>query len=360
MKKLYKLIILLLLAPSVLLANEDIGKYTQSKKIHKEFSISKNGKFKIVNKYGNINIHTWNENRIVIDVYIETNGNNEQKVLDKLKQISVNFDHDISYVYAKTIIEKSNYSNWSFFKSTNSIGMKINYTIKIPMTNTVEIHNDYGQITIDKILGKTKINCNYGSLFIGDLLNSENIINIDYNEKSTIEYLKGGTINSNYTTLEIEKSNKLRINADYSHIQIGSVNHLTYNCDYGNLNVENIGSIKGNSDYFHIKIKNLTDNATLSNEYGSIKINNILNGFSEVKIDSEYGNIKLGISENTPYTIKANIEYGSFKFDPSNFTFHKKNTRNSSKYYEGYYLKENHNARINLQTSYGSVTITNH
>jgi len=359
MKYLYKLIAILLFVPSVLLATDQTGKYTKSKKIHEEFSITKNGNFTLTNKYGHINIETWDENRIVIDVYIETNGNDEQKVIDKLKNISVDFDNDASFVTAKTIIQKSGYSGWSLFGKNNNIGMKINYTVKMPRTNQLLVNNDYGHISIDKLLGQAEINCDYGKLFIGELHHTENEINIDYNGKSTIEYIKGGRINSDYSTVEIEKSEILIVNADYSHVQIGTAKDLKYSCDYGDLKAENIGAISGSSDYFHVKIKNLSNSAKLSSDYGSIKIENIADGFSLVKVNSEYGNIKLGITGDTSYNFKAAVEYGSLKLDQSNYTFHKKVTKNSSKYYEGYHLKENNNAIINVQTSYGSVAVTN-
>lgn len=359
MRYLYKLIAFLLLVPTVLLATNHIGKYTKSKKIHEEFSIQKNGNFTITNKYGNINIITWNENRIVIDVYIETNGNDEQKVIEKLKKITVDFDHDNSFVMAKTIIQKSSYSSWNLFGNNHNVGIKINYTIKMPVTNTLIANNDYGNISIDKLLGKVKLNCDYGNLFIGELHHTENYININYNGKSTIEYIKGGSINSDYSTIEIENSDDLQITADYSHIQIGTSKKIKYNCDYGDLKAENIDVITGNSDYFHVKIKNLSNTAKLSSDYGSIKIRSILPGFSLVKINSEYGNVKLGIANNTSYNFKANVAYGNIKFDPTDYTFTKKVTKNSSKYYEGHYLKENSGATIQVQTSYGSVAITN-
>lgn len=359
MKYLYKLIAILMIVPSVLLATEHTGKYTKTKKIHKEFSISNDGNFKITNKYGNIKITTWDENRIVIDVYIETNGNDEKKVIDKLKNISVDFDSDPSSVTAKTIIQKSGYSGWSLFGHNNNIGIKINYTIKMPATNMLKVYNDYGNISIDKLLGKAEINCDYGKLFIGELHHSENYININYNGESTIEYIKGGTINSDYSTIEIEKSDNLNITSDYSHIQIGTAKNLKYQCDYGDLKAENIGSITGNSDYFHVKIKNLSDTAKLSSDYGSIKIGNILSGFSLIKITTEYGNIKLGIEGKTPYNFKANVEYGNLKFDQTDYTFLKKVTKNSSKFYQGYYKKENSTSSINLQSNYGSISIAN-
>lgn len=80
---LYKYTWLLFLAFStVAFANDTSfdGKHTKEKTIKKEFNVSTNALLKIDNSYGNLNITSWNENRVVIEVHIKTNGNNEDKV----------------------------------------------------------------------------------------------------------------------------------------------------------------------------------------------------------------------------------------------------------------------------------------
>jgi len=109
----------------------------------------------------------------------------------------------------------------------------------MPVTNSVNLNNDYGGIALDKLEGSAKINCDYGKITIGELLNPSNSINIDYTNKSTIEYMKNGDINADYSTLHIEKTGNVDLNADYSHISFGMVADLNYNCDYGDLKIDN-------------------------------------------------------------------------------------------------------------------------
>ena len=47
--------------------------------------------------------------------------------------------------------------------------MKINYTIKMPVNNSLNLNNDYGAINLNKLDGKATINCDYGKLIIGEL-----------------------------------------------------------------------------------------------------------------------------------------------------------------------------------------------
>lgn len=67
----------------LVLVNNDFkfnGKYIKEKKLKKEFIVNVEVGFIVDNSYGNIDIVIWNENKIVIEVYIIINGNDEEWV----------------------------------------------------------------------------------------------------------------------------------------------------------------------------------------------------------------------------------------------------------------------------------------
>jgi hypothetical protein len=72
MKTIHKLALLLLLIPSVVIANNDLDKkkHEKSKSISKSFDVNSDATLKISNKYGDVNVTSWNQNRIEIDVKI--------------------------------------------------------------------------------------------------------------------------------------------------------------------------------------------------------------------------------------------------------------------------------------------------
>lgn len=355
MKNMYKIALLLFLIPLVVAATEHKNKYTKSKKVTKEYTVNKDATLAISNKYGNIHIVTGNSNNIEIEVNIITSGDNEEKVQQRLNQINIEFDGNSSNVSAKTIIGKSS-NSWSWGRKSN-VNMEINYIIKMPITNNVNLSNDYGSINLDKIEGTAKINCDYGKITIGELLNSTNSINIDYTNKSTIEYLKNGNINADYSTLHVEKSGTVNLNADYSHISFGMVSDLDFNCDYGDLKIENCSNIVGNCDYMQTSIGKLFEAGNFDINYGSLKINALSENFKKLIVDSSYTQIKLGVNSTNSFNIEANLSYGNLKYN-NNFTFNKEITKTSSKYYEGYYNSPNTNSTINLKTNYGNITFT--
>ena len=72
---LFKYIILSLFAlPLMVTASPDggglKGRYTKEKTIKKEFDVNSDALFKVKNSYGNLNITSWNENKVMIEVHL--------------------------------------------------------------------------------------------------------------------------------------------------------------------------------------------------------------------------------------------------------------------------------------------------
>ena len=356
MKYMHKILLFLLVIPLIGYSN-NIGKYTKNKVIKKEFTVNSTATLHVTNKYGNIDIATWNDHKIAIKVSITTNGNDEESVQKRLDQIDIEFNSGSNSVSAETIIEKFN-NSWSFWGKSKNVNMEINYEIKMPVTNNVVLNNDYGAISIDVLEGSSKINLDYGSLIIGELKNKNNSFNIDYVNKSTIEYVEEADINADYTNFSIEKSKRIKLNADYSNITLGEIDDMNYNCDYGSLKIETVNTIFGRSDYLPTTVENLTGTGDFDSDYGSIKINGIKAGFKKLKINTSYTNVKIKPNSDVSFNIIANLSYGGFKYNDK-FTFRKEITKNTSKYYEGYFNSPNSSAIVELDTNYGNISFYN-
>lgn len=331
------------------------GKYVKEKTIHKTFTVASDALLKVNNEHGNIDIVTWNRNETRIDITIKADGNNEDVVAKRLNDVRILFDSDNHYVSAKTTIKPQS-SNWSFWKNSKNASVEVHYQIKIPVNNKVHLINDYGSISINRLKGSCIINCDYGAVNIGELLNESNKITMDYGAKSTIEYLKQGSINVDYTSLHIEQSEKINVTADYSHLSFGTIEYLDYHCDYGSLKIENVTRIKGNSDYMHATIKNLSKNGDLDANYGSIKIKNLEKKFNTVRIKSDYTSVKIGSHRNNQFNTKINLEFGHLKYN-DNYVFPIEKINNFDKYYEGFFNTENAKSNLIINSDYGNITL---
>ena len=363
MRQSYNALIYMLLLPIVMVAhngNKFKGKYTKEKKITKEYTVNPNAGLRVNNRYGNIDIVTWNENKTVIDVIIKTNGDDEEAVKEKLNEITIDFSGDTSLITAKTILGQRKSSSWqgisSFFSggNKNAISMEINYIIKIPITNTVDLNNSYGTINIDRLEGNAKINCDYCQLIIGDLLADNNYLNFDYTDNSSINYMKSGKITADYSSFILEKAESLELNADYSKTEINDVQKLSYNCDYGRIILANADSIIGRGDHITNKIGTVNSSININTDYSSISIKRLTKNVKEVIIKSEYTGISLGLDPMYHFNFIVDLEYASFKGN-EHVSVTKTTKDYTDKYYEGYHGTNNSGNQMSISSQYGGV-----
>lgn len=358
-KRLRQIIFFLSLIPLIGFANTNPvkGKYEKSKTINKEFNVNANALLSIHNKYGNVDVISWNENRVVIEVKITVNGNSESKVIERLSSIDVDFTNSSSQVTAKTIFGSK--SIWSGWKNNSHLQFQIDYKVKMPINNRADFKNDYGSISLNELKGKADINCDYGKIIIGNLFHNQNSINIDYTNNSTIEFMNGGRINADYSSLTVEKAKNIDLNADYSTLEFENIEDLKFNCDYGKIEVNQGNNISGNSDYLSMRFGTIYKNLNIDADYGSLRIEKLMSGFENVKIDTDYTGIKIGLDPSASFKFIANLKYAGFSFEGNNVNYNKKIVKNTSKYYEGYVNKENSSSSIEISTQYGSVKFYN-
>lgn len=361
---LYKALIVFFLMPAIACAEGDLkGKYTKQKRLKKEFKVSANDMLKINNSYGNIDIVTWDQNRVEIEVVVRTNGNDEEKVEERLREIDVVFNQSGGQVTARTIFEKDNNNSFwgSLFGGSNSnVNMEINYRVKAPVTNRVDLSNDYGSINLDKLKGDAHISADYGKIMIGELHGNNNQLNFDYTRNSNIGYVKRAKINADYSEFTIDEAGTLDLSADYTDCNIHKVENLSFNNDYGSMKVERLKNIKGQGDYLGVKLGLVYGSVDINMDYGSLVLQKIMPSVKNINITSDYTGVKLGYDKEAPFTFEVKTAYGGVNgINNSNFTVNKRNQSGSDNYYQGYYLTESTGGRIYINSSFGSVSFTN-
>jgi len=356
--KSFKLICLILLVLPISLAagNKFNGKHTKEKKIKKEFSVNSNAELDINNSYGNVDITTWNENRIVIEVTIKTNGNNLQKVEEKLNEIDVEFSASASKVTAKTLFSKDKgWSLWGNNRSDN-VSMEINYLVKMPENNSLAIKNNYGAISLTRIKGDTNITCNYGKLILGEL-HGNNTLRFDYTNNSTISYANNATIKADYSGFVIDKAERVNYNGDYSKAEIKEVKSISYKSDYGKITIGSADDITSSGNYithnFGIIRKSLNSNSN----YGKINIEKLMPGVNNITLNGKYTNMNIGYDKNLSFGFTFSLSYGNVK-GTDGFVMQTENIKSSKKEYSGYFGAPNKGAVIAIASSYGNVSFS--
>ena len=355
-KLLYKTVWILFLIPSLVLgSNTDQwkGKHTKEKTIKKEFTVNKDATLKVDNSYGNIDIVTYSGNTVSIEVNIKTNGNDEDKVQKKLDDITVEFNGSSSLVEAKTKFNKSS-SWWNWGK--NNVNMEINYVIKLPITNSVDLNNDYGSINLDKLEGRANINCDYGKITTKELMADNNNLNFDYTNNSYFEYIKSGQINADYSGYTVGKTKNLQVNADYTKSVIEVAEDVKYSCDYGSIQIDKANNVVGDGDYLTSRLGEIYKDINLKADYGSIEIKQMTANAGNLSIDSDYVGITIGYSSSYNFNFHFDLQNASLR-NKEGLEFTREKEESSKKDYEGYHGSSSSGKMLKISSDYGNVTL---
>ncbi|SHH50275.1 hypothetical protein [Winogradskyella jejuensis] len=353
----YNLLAVLLLLPALVSANTlsyNDALTTKERVIQKSYNVNKDATLKVSNRFGNIDIITWDKNTIEFDVLIRVSGNDEEKVEDRLERIDINFSASNSLVSAITKIEKNESRWWNWGKKMN-LKLEINYVIKIPKTNSIDIDNDFGSVSVDTLEGVARINCDYGKITTKELLADGNELNFDHTKDSYFEYINSGKINADFSSYTVAKTKNLSINADHTSSYIEAAENITYNCDFNSLKIDNVNNITGNADHLTLRIGSVYKNASVKSDFGSVKIEKVASNAQNIEIVAEHASITLGYDSAYHFNFDISLEHASLK-NSDDFYFSKNIIKSSDKYYSGHYGESNTGNLVKINSEFGSVT----
>jgi len=340
------LLLFVMLLPGIVTAGEG-EKITKEKRISKTYIVNANAGLEIDNKFGQIYITTWDEDKTSIEVLIRISAKNEETVNKRLNSIDIEFEALKSLVKAKTLI--GNFSG-------RNVSMEINYTIKIPKNGSINLDNQYGAIKFGSINGPSIIKCQYGDVHGDALNNMDNSVKIEYCSKSQIGYIKNGTVKAAYSGFVLTKGGTITLNSEYTNVNIGHVNEITYRCDYGDVKIAEGGKVSGNANYTNTRISNLSWQLNLSTNYGDVNVIKVEKTTRNIAINSTYTNVRVKCDPDYAFDFEYQLDYGNLN-GTGDFKFTEKIEKNTRASYKGYYKSSGVN-RMYVKTEYGDISLS--
>ena len=302
-------------------AEEKIKTYSKS------YSVDANDRLEISNKYGRINVNTWNKNEVRVDVQIKGDASDNETAQKMIDAISISDNKSGDVVSFSTNFGNGSSSIWNLFNNMNDHHkVEVNYTVYMPSTMSLSLSNKYGAVVLPSLSGKVTIDNSYGSLTAKALTNSSNEFNVHYYEVN-IEELGGGSIN----------------------------------LGYGSLKLGNVGRLEASVSYAPIDIGKLTTSGSISAKYGGgVKINEISKGLKSLDVDAKYSSVNIGLRGDENFAFDVTVKYGSFNYDDNRLKVTSKSPDDSKGYhptksYRGYMGNSDSNNKITINSTYQSV-----
>jgi len=343
-----------------------------TKTIKKEFGINADGLVSIYNKYGSIDVKTWDNNRVKIGITIIVEANNESQAQEVFDRINVDFTNSDSFVKAETKIGSQKRSSWwDSWSDDNKQDYKVQYEVFLPATNQLDLKMEYGDITAAKVENTAKINVKYGNFQLAGIGDNADI-NLEYGSgvleqaddvTAQIRYAqfrcnaaKDIDINSEYSNITIERAEDVVCSTKYDNYELNQVREFRNDGKYDNLSIGNAETMVVNSQYTEVTAKRIVQNATLDLEFGGATIEQIARGFSTVNVNCNYADVRLQVENGASYRMEASADYAGISY-PRNMEVTYERERGISHEVNGYVGTQNARSVIKARLDYGGLKV---
>lgn len=296
--------LLILMLFSIMLSGQEL-----KKEFNESFDVNANASVELQNKFGNIQIETWNKNQVTINVIVSVDAKSEKESQRILDNINVTINGSNTSVKAITKMNgKADCKNCEF---------SIDYFVKMPATGMLNVQNEFGNTYVGDLDGKAKVTVKYGNLEMGDLRADKNDINVAFGD-AEFDIVTAAEVHLEYGSIEIGKSGHLNMLSRFSSVEIGEVSEINLDSQYDGLEIGSVDIMTGDASFSSIEVGEVFDKINIRSSYGGIEIDRVSGGFSSVYIDTEFGGVDLGISSSASYKLNATANSGDIDFPESN------------------------------------------
>jgi hypothetical protein len=330
-----------------------------TKEYHKEFTPGALTALEISNRYGDVVVHTWEKQAVVIHVKVLVEMPNRQRAEQHLGYIDVQFSETPSLISAKTVIDsKFNFSGWG----SGSRRFRIDYTINMPYKMDIALANRYGDTDMDEVRGRVDLDIKYGNLNASRFTRGNekplNKLNLAYG-KARIDEVGWMEIIARYSgSLEIGRSQALLTDSRYSKLNIGETSSIVAESKYDNIRIQNVNNLVIDAGYADIGIGTLTRKLKLDAGYGSITVDRVPQGFESLEVNSRYTGVRIGIDNSASYKLDAKVSYGGLRFNEANFQHQRRIVQNNMNETSGIVGNESSpTSSVYVNSSYGSIRL---
>lgn len=298
-------IILLFVLGVWLIPTVVLGQFTETKEIQKQFKVSPKTRIEISNKYGKIELNTWDKDSVVIEIKIKV----EEKKLSKLEKaidaIDFDFTQSQHFLIVRTKVgqNKSGFQKEVLkFKETvfqSGGNITIDYIIWLPDSNELKVENKFGDIYIGDYKGDVEINLSNGNLKSHDFDGKLNLI-LNFAD-ATINTINTAVLDCNFSELYIKKAESLRIKSKSTKFEILKIKELDADSRRDNFRIRLAEAVEARGSFSNFRLNELTDRLNLRVDYGDLDIEKIAADFSNIFIESKSTDINLYFDEKSEF-----------------------------------------------------------
>jgi len=296
------LILLVMMLASNLVSAQDL---TDQRSVSRSFPATLETTLEVRNKYGKIQVVTWEQDSVAVDVDIYLTESSAGK-LKKLKEdIKIDFTGTKNYIIAKTVIESESGRLASEIRSIgNTISgtnkkVEINYMVYVPAHMDVVLSNKFGDIYMDDLDGQVDIELSNGVLK-ANRLEGTSSISLSF-ANGMIKSLGSCTMKLSYSDLTLNEVGQLDLVSKSSKLNVDSVNVVKINSRRDKLYFQQVEYLYGNSNFTQVWVYDFLRESDVYMKYGKLTIEHVVPEFSKIFVESDYTDITLMFDDQASF-----------------------------------------------------------
>ena len=271
--------------------------HTDNSEVRRSFPATMETTLEVQNKYGKIQVATWEKDSVEIKVNISLTESSSSRLRKLKDDIQIDFTGTNTYIIAKTVIESESGRLASELKSiSNTIKgsnkrVEINYMIYLPAHMDVVLRNKFGDIYMDDLDGQVDIELSNGVLK-ANRLSGNALISLSF-ANGMIKSLGSANLKLSYSDLVLNEVSQLDLVSKSSKLNVDSVNVLKMESRRDKLYFKHVEFFYGKSNFTQVWIYDFLRESDIYMKYGELTIEHVMPDFSKIYVESEYTDMTL-------------------------------------------------------------------
>jgi len=292
--------------------------FAQQGLIQKEIIVSKNSQVKISSNNRNINVVSWNEDKVKVVVagYTKLNA---ASIDEKLEKLGITI-HQLGMML-NISIKEGDYSNVSInenginieseegtviIDSVNGVkieksGLKKSITIYVPKNSKLGVNSKYGNVNFKNEFRQLNLDVTNGNVDLekaSSLMLTSKYANFTGGDIGEAEI---DFINGNFTVNNIDNGT---LDTKYSNVEITTAKVINFSSTNDEYEMDEVGEVKGTKNYGNFRIGKLTGSIEMAGTNADIKVRNVAASVTNIKFDDKYADIRMPLKALKNYSVK--------------------------------------------------------
>ncbi len=288
-----------------------------SRKIEEEFRALPNIKVNLKNKYGRVEIQSWKEERVKVEVEIIASGGSREQAQRTLDRVEIVRRETESYFSAVTEYKSAKSSGGGVlsklqnafmgtqtaFTSSSNLNVKVNYKITLPEEAQIELEHKFGDVVLSSLWGTIKVDLAHGNLQAYALHGRDSELRFSYGD-AEIESVNELAVNAKFAKIYLEDAREIRWEGVSSDLQLVSGQSLELlKSKKDRIEIQYLQELTGATQFSRVIIDELSRNLNLNTEFGRLEVDFLKSSFETFDLSTQSTEVAIRLSRDSYYQL---------------------------------------------------------